>query len=207
LKDCISIYVFELMSSKTFYFYKTDPNPNFKSDHFRQKSLLFSQREEKEKVEKTPKKMSTNIAFHSLFSTNNGNDSDNSVSTGRVKKKRKNSKVLERVSSDHFDEHLQWKHRSNEIITLRNKLEEEMQAQKWRSALATCYQILDMTTFSFDGIYHFYCGFIQEKGLNNFERAERHYKIALQIENKNERYIRYYARITRRLQRYEESEH
>ncbi|ETO22284.1 hypothetical protein RFI_14916 [Reticulomyxa filosa] len=148
----------------------------------------------KKKQKKT--KMSTNTMSQPFFM--NDNDSDNSsIGSGRrTKKKEKTAKC--------------W--REYQVITLTSicngsiELEEEIQAQKWKNALTTCHQILERTTFSFDGIYHFYCGFIQEKGFRNFDRAEKHYKIALQIENKNERYIRYYARIARRLQRYDDSE-
>eukprot|EP01084_Bolivina_argentea_P306471 529600_1 len=82
-----------------------------------------------------------------------------------------------------------------------------MECEEWISALSICKKILDLQAFNFEPLYHFYCGFIYETGFNNYESAERHYRVALQLEQSNDKHIRYYARILRRLERYEQSQH
>ena len=114
---------------------------------------------------------------------------------------------LKRKLSRNLSEHLHWKKKSNKARYLRSELEQEMESEDWISALSTCKKILDLQAFNFEPLYHFYCGFIYEQGFNNYESAERHYRVALQLEQSNDKHIRYYARILRRLERYEQAEH
>jgi len=109
--------------------------------------------------------------------------------------------------SRNLSEHLHWKKKSNKARVLRKQLEEEMESEAWISALQTCKKILDLQAFNFEPLYHFYCGFIYETGFSNYESAERHYRVALQLEQTSDKHIRYYARILRRLERYEQAQH
>ena len=99
-------------------------------------------------------------------------------------------------------EHMLFKKRAAEENIKREELERAIQDEVWPYAMQLCKEILDMRAFNFEPLYHFYCAFIYEQGYHNYESSEKHYKIALQIEGENEKYIRYYARIVRRLERY-----
>ena len=105
-----------------------------------------------------------------------------------------------------LSQHLLIKKKTDEARELREKLEDDMENERWTSALETCKKILDLRAFNFEPIYNFYCGAIYETGFHNYESAERHYRTALQLEQMNEKHIRSYARILRRLERYEQAE-
>ena len=115
--------------------------------------------------------------------------------------------VAKRKLSNKLSDHLHWKKKSNRARELRTELESAMESEEWISALSLCKKILDLQAFNFEPLYHFYCGFIYETGFHNYESAERHYRVALQLEQTNNKHIRYYARILRRLERYEQAEH
>ena len=94
------------------------------------------------------------------------------------------------------------KKKSDEIDIKREELERLIKEKSWTYAMEMCKEILDVTASQFEAVYHFYCGFIYEQGYHNYEKAEKYYKVALQREGENEKYIRYYARIVRKLERY-----
>eukprot|EP01084_Bolivina_argentea_P104741 187536_1 len=143
--------------------------------------------------------------------TENDNDNENinienDIEIDDTKSDITNPEIRRKLSRN-LSEHLHWKKRSNKARYLRNELEKEMESEEWVLALSTCKKILDLQAFNFEPLYHFYCGFIYETGFNNYESAERHYRVALQLEQTNDKHIRYYARILRRLERYEQAEH
>lgn len=100
-----------------------------------------------------------------------------------------------------LNEHMILKKKSDQVNIKREELERAIQEESWPYAMEMCKAILDLRAFNFEPLYHFYCAFIYEQGYHNYESAEKHYKVALQIEGENEKYIRYYARIVRRLER------